>query len=172
MTAKNSPEKTPVKMWGVRLPAASHADFKEQLGDIQGRRNNLAQALNELGTLVLRRGQVEEDPAVAPVTYTRQGVTEWVFPPQPDSHPIEGDDGAVLNPTPGYTLTEFEERFCYHPRRVTGHLRLEYDDSGIRPRMSVSHVDGKSEFPEAVRTALAQAYEGLRPELAPTPLPD
>lgn len=139
--------------------------YSQLVEDLQARHKALRQVLARAGSLVLDQGVREEDADIPPRNFTRNGIAEYVSPPQ-DVIPSPGEE-KIFDHTPGYTLTSYHEMADYDPNLVRAHLRILYDDATAPPRMAVIDVLGSSEFSEEIEGAIRLAFEGLTVAVQP-----
>lgn len=109
---------------------------------------SLASKLGELGTEVKVRRTLESDQDIAPHSFVRDAVHDFVFPPQTPG--AEEDKSQIIDPTPGYTLSIQDVTREYDETQVRGHVRVQYDDADSRVTFSVTDLMGESELGENV----------------------
>ncbi len=130
----------------------------EQASEVRtwsGRYSNVVSKLGELGSEVRISRTLESDQDIAPYSFVRGAVHEFVFPPQQIT--VSEDNSRVIHSTPGYGLRREEVTRTYDEAQVAGHLEVRYDDADSRIAFSITDLRGESELSEEVLAVLAQS---------------
>lgn len=116
--------------------------------------SGLVSKLGELGTEVRVSRTLESDQDIAPYSFIRGAVHEFVFPPQEAT--VSEDNSRVINSTPAYGLRREEVTRAYDEAQVRGHLQVRYDDADSRIVFSVTDLRSELELPEYAMALLAE----------------
>jgi|GEM_PF-2717459 hypothetical protein len=122
----------------------------------QERYQQLAKVLGSLGTEVMIERILETDRDIAPYHFIRHATHEFVVPPQEVT--VSVDHSGVIDTSPAYGLVRESRKSKYDETKITGHVRVNYDDAESRIQFSVDNLMDNSELPEAVSNAIDSAF--------------